>query len=168
MYAMTAAHRTLPLGTYVKVHNLRNGKKVVVRINDRGPFVRGRIIDLSYRAAKRMGLVGPGTAPVRIVALGTQKKKPVKKKTEPTFVPGNYDTGDFTIQVGAFRDKGNALRLKNKLARTYKDAHITAHTGRGGTLYRVRVEKCTTLNQAMRYEKMLEAEGYLGARVVAR
>jgi rare lipoprotein A len=168
MYAMTAAHKTLPLGTYVKVYNLRNGKKVVVRINDRGPFVRGRIIDLSYGAAKKIGLVGPGTAPVKIVALGRQKKKTVKKKTQPTLVPGNYDTGDFTIQVGAFRDERNALRLKNKLARTYKDAHITARTSRGGTLYRVRVVRCTTLNQAMRYEKMLEADGYLGALVVAR
>ena len=63
MYSMTAAHKTLPLGVYVRVHNLANGRQAVVRINDRGPFVKGRIIDLSYAAAKDLGVVGPGTAP---------------------------------------------------------------------------------------------------------
>ena len=71
MHAMTAAHKTLPFGTYVTVSNLDNNRNLDVRINDRGPFVRGRIIDLSYAAAKKLGLVGPGTAYVEIVALGT-------------------------------------------------------------------------------------------------
>ena len=70
MYAQTAAHKTLPLGVSVRVTNTANGRSTVVRVNDRGPFVRGRIIDLSYTAAKELGVVGPGTAPVRVEALG--------------------------------------------------------------------------------------------------
>jgi rare lipoprotein A len=168
MHAMTGAHKTLPLGTYVSVRNLRNGKKVVVRINDRGPFVRGRIIDLSYGAAKEIGLVGPGTAPVEIVALGVPTETRVQGGIQRTLVPGHYDIGDFTVQVGAFRDKENAFRLKDKLARTYKDVHIMVQEGSDGTLYKVRVARCTTLEQARRYEKMLEGDGYPDAMVVAR
>jgi rare lipoprotein A len=69
MYAYTAAHKTLPLGTYVRVINLENGKSVVVRINDRGPFKKGRIIDLSYAAAKKIGMIEKGTARVRLEIL---------------------------------------------------------------------------------------------------
>jgi rare lipoprotein A len=69
MYDYTAAHKTLPLGTYARVINLKNCKSVIVRINDRGPFVKGRIIDLSYAAAKKIDMIGPGTVPVRIQIL---------------------------------------------------------------------------------------------------
>jgi len=168
MYAMTAAHKTLPLGTHVRVYNLNNGKTIDVRINDRGPFVRGRIIDLSYEAARRMGLVGPGTAPVKIVALGSMKEAVVGGKVQRTLVPGNYYIGDFTIQVGAFKEKENAIRLKNKLAQTYKNAHIVVYESPKGTFYRVRVARCNRLNDARRYEKILEAAGYPDALVVAR
>ena len=168
MYAMTGAHKTLPFGTYVSVCNLRNGKKVNVRINDRGPFVRGRIVDLSYGAGKEIGLVGPGTAPVEIVALGIPKETRVKGKVQRTFVSGNYYTGEFTIQVGAFKDKQNALTLKNKLAQKHKDAYIALYESGEGTLYRVRIAKFTTLDQARRYQKMLEADGYPDAIVVVR
>jgi rare lipoprotein A len=168
MYAMTAAHKTLPLGTCVRVYNLNNGKTVDVRINDRGPFVRGRIIDLSYKAAKRIGLVGPGTVHAEIVALGSLKERVVGGKVQRTLVPGNYYAGDFTIQVGAFKDKENAVRLKNKLALTYKNVHIMVHESAKGTFYRVRVARCKALDQARRYEKALEAAGYPDALVVAR
>ncbi len=168
MHAMTAAHKTLPLGTYVSVHNLKNGNKVNVKVNDRGPFVHGRIIDLSYGAAKEIGLVGPGTAPVEIVALGTPKETRVNGRVQRMLVPGNYDAGEFAIQVGAFRIKANATRLKNKLARKYKDAYIVVHEDSEGKLYRVRIARCRTLDKAYEYEKMLEADGYPEAIVVAR
>jgi len=168
MYAMTAAHKTLPLGTHVRVRNLRNGKKLVLRINDRGPFVRGRIIDLSYQAAKEIGLVGPGTAPVEIVALGMPKKKPSTGKVRRTFVPGDYYAGDFTIQVGAYRDIENAVRIKDKLAQRYENAHIVVYENSHGTFYRVRVARCTSLDEAKKYEKKLAAEGYPDAMIVAR
>ena len=70
MYAMTAAHKSLPVPSYVEVENLGNGRKAVVRVNDRGPFHEGRIIDLSYAAALKLGVVGPGVARVRVRAVG--------------------------------------------------------------------------------------------------
>jgi len=168
MYAMTAAHKTLPLGTYVKVRNLNNGKTVDVRINDRGPFVRGRIIDLSYEAARRIGLVGAGTAPAEVVALGSLKETVVGGKVQRTLVPGNYYVGDFTIQVGAFKHKENAVRLRDKLGETYKNTHITVYESAKGTFYRVRVARCKALDQARKYAGSLQANGYPDAFVVAR
>ncbi len=168
MYALTAAHKTLPMGTYVRVHHQENGKEVVVRINDRGPFVRGRIIDLSYKAAKEIGLVGQGTAPVKIVALGRPRRTKVRNETRHTLVPDDYTVGAFSVQVGAFREKKNALRLRNKLAQTYKNAHIAVSENGGRTLFRVRVARCRTLGQARQYEKALRAIGYPDAVVVRR
>jgi len=168
MYAMTAAHKTLPMDTYVRARNLDNGKTVDVRINDRGPFVRGRIIDLSYEAAKQMEVVVPGTAPVEIVALGTVKETEVAGKVQRTLVPGDYYSGDFTIQVGAFKDRQNAVRLRDKLAVTYQNAHIREYESAHGTFYRVRVGRSNKLEQAGKFKKVLEAAGYADAMVVAR
>lgn len=102
MYDLTAAHKSLPFGTRVMVTNLLNGKSVEVRINDRGPFVGDRIIDLSYAAARLLDLVGPGTAPVRLEVLGSSG-------SEPLSVPR------FSIQVGAFTLRENADRLIQRL-----------------------------------------------------
>ena len=106
MYAMTAAHKTLPLGTRVSVRHLENGRRIEVRINDRGPFVRGRIIDLSYTAARQLGIVGPGTGPVEVVALAT----PIAAGGPQ--VKLDLYSGNFTFQVGAFGVRENAERLK--------------------------------------------------------
>jgi len=168
MYALTAAHRTLPMGTYVKVRNLRNKKVVVVRINDRGPFVPGRIIDLSYRAARMIGIVGPGTAAVEIEALGMLREARVTGKTKHSLMPGNYYVGEFAIQIGAFKSKENALKLREKLANTYEDAHIVVYNIGNDKFYRVRVAKCATLDQARQYKKILRANGYPDAIIVAR
>ena len=99
MYAMTAAHKTLPFNTNLRVINLENGKETQVRINDRGPFVRGRIIDLSYTAAKKIGMVGSGTASVKIVALGVADKSPTVSGSKPSYHHVDYYRGNFTIQV---------------------------------------------------------------------
>lgn len=165
MYAMTAAHKTLPLGTHVRVHNLENGKEADVRINDRGPFVRGRIIDLSYSAAKKVGLVGPGTARVEIYALGS----PVSTDggTSRTYVQQDLYTGNFTFQVGAFLNRENAERLKRELARSYKNAHITQYDNGVQIFYRVRVGRVTTLEQAGKYEAYLIQNGFPDAFAVA-
>ncbi len=167
MYAVTAAHKTLPLQTYVRVRNLNNNKEIDVRINDRGPFVRGRIIDLSYTAAKQIGIVGPGTAPVEIVALGSADTSEKEKNGARTYRPGDYYKGNFTIQVGAFKIKGNAERLKEKLDKTYKNAHISVYQSGDETFYRVRVGKSSTLEQAMEYEAYLIQNGYPEAMVIA-
>ncbi len=97
MYKTTAAHKTLPFNTYLEVHNLENGKTTIVRINDRGPFVQGRIIDLSYTSAKALGIVGPGTAKVRITAL--QQGSSSHEVTAPDLTKGN-----FVIQVGSYSE----------------------------------------------------------------
>ena len=165
MYAMTAAHKTLPLGTYVRVYNLENNRQVEVRINDRGPFVRGRIIDLSYSAAKEIGIVGPGTARVEVVALGT----PVATDggTDRSFVQGDYYSGNFTYQVGAFANRDNAERLKGTLDNKYQNAHITVFDRGDQVFYRVRVGKFTNLEEAVRHELILIEDGYTDAILIA-
>jgi rare lipoprotein A len=109
MHAMTAAHKTLPLGVFVKVQNRDNGREAVVRVNDRGPFVKGRVIDLSYSAAKMLGVDIAGTAPVRIEALGYGGSGAGHYQALD-----NYDAGNYTVQVGSFKEYGNADRLSRK------------------------------------------------------
>jgi len=111
MYKLTAAHKTLPLGTYVKVINLENGKSVIVKVNDRGPFVEGRIIDLSYAAARKIGMLKKGTAKVKLIALG--------KKIDHKYETVDVERGKFYVQIGAFKNKLNAYRFKNKIYRKY-------------------------------------------------
>ena len=165
MHAMTAAHKTLPLGTYVRVHNLENGNAIEVRINDRGPFVRGRIIDLSYAAATKLEIVGPGTAPVEIVALG--KAEAQDSGSTPGYVPVDYYSGNFTFQVGAFSQKDNAVRLKQKLEKKYMNVHILPYDDGKRVMYRVRVGRASSLQQAEEYENILIQQGFKGAFIVA-
>lgn len=162
MHDMTAAHKTLPLGTRVKVINLDNDRETEVRINDRGPFVQGRIIDLSYEAAKRIGVVGPGTAKVEIIALG--------KELEPgsgKIVPVDYYTGNFTFQVGAFLDKKNAERLLARLDKKYQNAHIMIYERGDEIFYRVRVGQCRNLDSAAEYAEILKKDGFKDVFTVA-
>ncbi len=165
MYAMTAAHKTLPLGTHVRVTNLSNNKEIVVRINDRGPFVRSRIIDLSYTGAKKLGIVGPGTAPVKIVALGALNA--ASSGSDASYLPMNYYAGKFTFQIGAFKDLKNAEKLVAKLNKKYKNAHISPLKINGETFYRVRVGKYSTLQEIIKDEDILIKKGYKDAFVVA-
>lgn len=111
MYAMTAAHRTLPLPTWVKVTNLRNGRSVVVKINDRGPFAHNRLIDLSYSAAKRLDMIADGTTLVEIEALDSG----LPAVDAPVIAAASAPAGAMYVQVGAFGDAGNAERLKQRL-----------------------------------------------------
>jgi len=125
MYDMTAAHKTLPFGTHVMVTNLNNGRSVKVRINDRGPFIRGRMIDLSYAAAKVLGMVGPGVVPVRIEILSD--------------ISVDEDKQRFAVQVGAFVVKENAEALKSRLDRKYRNVYISQFTTTNRVYYRVRL-----------------------------
>jgi rare lipoprotein A len=145
MNDMTAAHRTLPFGTHVMVTDLANDRSVVVRINDRGPFVRGRIIDLSYAAARVLGIVGPGTARVRLEILGGFR--------EPA--PAALPTW---IQVGAFSVQETAYALKNRLDKTYPGVVVTTFKTGNGTYYRVRVR--TDKNSADALASRLAGEGF--------
>ena len=161
--AMTAAHKTLPLGTWVRVRRLDNGKQIEVRVNDRGPFVHGRIIDLSYSAAKEMDMVGPGTARVEIVALGERHQT----ASGDAFVPMDYYSGAFTFQVGAFSSRDNAERLRAKLDQTFTNAHVTPYDRGDAIFYRVRVGRCNDLESAEKYEQRLAGSGYPDAFIVA-
>mgnify|MGYP001047854175 CR=1 FL=1 len=166
MYAITAAHRTLPMNTYVRVFNLENGREVVARINDRGPFAKKRIIDLSYGAAGKVGLIGPGTAKVRIEALGEVRigaGGPAAFKPHPDF-----RRGKFYIQVGAFLEPDNANALRRKMAGYYKDVVVSHQAREDQTLYRVQVFASTEYNTAKNFEARLESSGFSGAFVVAR
>jgi rare lipoprotein A len=145
MHDLTAAHPTLPFGTYVKVTNLDNGRSVVVRINDRGPFVKGRIIDLSYAAATKLGMSGAGVVPVVIEVL---KKYSPKKSSQKYFV-----------QVGAFVTKKNAKSLKKDLLRRYRNVHISILKTSSQTYYRVRI-KARNMEAAEKIAKKLLKEGY--------
>jgi rare lipoprotein A len=132
MYDMTAAHRTLPFGTRVNVHDLENGHEVTVRINDRGPFIEGRIIDLSYAAARAMHM--PSLAQVRLEILGVGE--------------GGLVLGIFAVQVGAFRDQSNAERLKGRIESQFGPVIIQDFDRGDGLFHRVRVGRESTEDAA--------------------
>ncbi|MBW1801352.1 MAG: septal ring lytic transglycosylase RlpA family protein [Deltaproteobacteria bacterium] len=168
MQKMTAAHKTIPFGTYVKVLNLFNNREIVVRVNDRGPFVKGRIIDLSYAAARDIGMIGPGVVEAKVVALGREvgklksedKSVPIVELKDPT-------RGEFTIQVGAFEDRKNAQMLAARLKVIFKEVQIMSYLDKKGrTLHRVRVSKSDNLQRAGEIEKQLEEMGFKGAFIV--
>lgn len=162
MHAMTAAHKTLPLGVFVRVTNTATGNEAVVRVNDRGPFVKGRIIDLSYSAARALGVDIAGTAPVRIEALGYRGSG-----ADQYAAVENYDAGNYTVQVGAFTDSMNADRLSEEMKKTYGFSEVRSAWVRGGRFYRVYVGKHSSLRSAEATEQQLEKRGYPGSFVVS-
>jgi len=169
MYEKSAAHKTLPLGTYVKVVNLSNKKQVIVRINDRGPFVKGRVIDFSYAAAKEIDLVGPGVARVKIVALGKEVGKIESPSgNKPVIEIKDLKKGEFTVQVGAFKNEKNAIRLcsRLKVVFDYVDMERFEDINKG-MVYRVRVSKSGTLTKAGEMESKLESMGFEEAFIVS-
>ena len=139
--ALTAAHRTLPFDTVVEVRNRDNKRQVKVRITDRGPFVRGRIIDLSHAAAKQLDMIGPGVAPVeiRVVSSGTVAS----------------DGGKFWVQAGAFQDKGQAKSFYRELRSDFGDVKLTTD----GTWHRVRLGPFAKRKKAERTQRELERRG---------
>ncbi|NOR50189.1 MAG: septal ring lytic transglycosylase RlpA family protein [Desulfuromonadales bacterium] len=167
MYAMTAAHKTLPMNVHLKVTNLANGRSTVVRINDRGPFVRSRIIDLSYSAAKELGVVGPGTAPVHIEALGYRDETQTGATQRYKQLP-SYDVGPFMVQVGAFTVKANAYRLAEKLKSQYGSSAVVEGWVNGQKFYRVRVGLYGSMALADDALLQIEVNGYPSSFIVAR
>ncbi|MBC2715090.1 MAG: septal ring lytic transglycosylase RlpA family protein [Desulfobacteraceae bacterium] len=165
MYAMTAAHKTLPFGTMVEVKNIENSKTTIVRVNDRGPFCRDRIIDLSFTAAKEIEMINNGTAAVEIVALGNDDE--ILTESGNTMPDNVYFTGDFTIQVGSFGDPDNAEKLKISLEKIAQNVHVVAFEKNGLTFYRVRVGRFTSLKQAQRIEQHLVQNGFKNVYTVA-
>lgn len=168
MYRKSAAHKTLPMGTYVEVTNLSNRKRTIVRINDRGPFIKERAIDLSYTAAKEIDLIGPGVTDVKIVALGMEVGKLESGKgIQPLVKINDPKKGEFSVQVGAFKDKKNALKIADRLKVIFSYVTVKTYVDKNReTLYRVHVSKSKTLNQAGTVEKRLEDMGFTEAFIV--
>lgn len=169
MHEVSAAHKTLPMNTYLQVKNLENNREVIVRVNDRGPFVKGRIIDLSYAAAQEVGMADKGTAKVRITALGEAATFGDGKKKMERFLPHqDFSVGDFYVQIGSFTDKNNADRLQNKMVEWGRKAVIQVHETEDNTFYRVQVQAGQNLSKANRTERALVEAGFTDAFVVAR
>ncbi len=142
MYAMTAAHKSLPLPTYVRVRNLRNNKSIVVRVNDRGPFVDNRIIDLSYSAAIKLDMITSGTALVEVTALSYDDPAPSATRDVPTrtVTTAPQAEHDVYVQVGAFGDIDNAKRRFALLRRSgIEGAFVHKDENRSPALYRIRI-----------------------------
>jgi len=150
MHDHTAAHRGLPLGTVARVTNLENGRDVIVRINDRGPFVDGRIIDLSYAAAKSIEMITNGTAKVKVEVISAPGRS------------GDYFAAKYTIQIGSFTDRENAFDVKSRLDGDLDDVRVEPLDINGDTYYRVRVGRYSQKHDAEKVASKLRRYGYRG------
>lgn len=169
MYAMTAAHTTLPLPTYVQVTNLENGRKVVVKVNDRGPFHSNRIIDLSYAAARKLGIAANGTGLVEVESINPDhwrrpqaRQRPYAlqafEEDEPT--EAEPATVRLFLQVGAFSERANAHQLRRRLAELALQTPIRTLYSAEHDLYRVRIGPVDSVEQADRLARMVTDKGF--------
>jgi rare lipoprotein A len=180
MYRMSAAHKSLPLPTYARVTNLQNGRSVIVKINDRGPFHDNRLIDLSYAAASRLGILGKGTGMVEVQAIDAEQyvknqQKPAIAASKPKIQPNAAvnkaaaarDPVMF-LQLGAFSDRGNAERLRTRLAGVELPGKIYITEGYASEkrVYRVRIGPLETVESADQVAQILSGKGMPPPRVV--
>lgn len=173
LYKMTAAHKTLPIPSYVKVTNLENGKSVIVRINDRGPFHGGRIIDLSYVAAKKLGYADKGTAPVEVEAINPieyQKnsvEQPVIAATIPASGADDYHLPSNTyLQAGAFRNRQSALQLADQLQTVTSHPIVVRDSNEASGFYKVLLGPLQTNVDLLNLRALLAKAANIQAHVV--
>ncbi|MGK0673094.1 MAG: septal ring lytic transglycosylase RlpA family protein [Halothiobacillaceae bacterium] len=164
MYAMTAAHKTLRIPSYVEVTNLQNGRRVVVRVNDRGPFHDNRIIDLSYAAAQKLGMVGAGTALVEVRHVDVDQMPPQEHAPVQLATPVPEWGRNVFLQVGAFSDAANAERLRLLLAAARIERVNVARRPDG--LHRVRIGPLGSVEQVDELARQLDALGVSGRHIV--
>jgi rare lipoprotein A len=155
MYAMTCAHKVYPFGTRVKVINISNDRSAECVVNDRGPFIRGRDIDLSYGMAREIGIIGPGVARVLLELNGRDASyiRPVKVRVQEK-------SGPFTVQVGAFTESVSAVRLKAGLLEKYPNTYIQETEVNGTPLFRVRVGDYNDYQTTLSIAEQLRHDGY--------
>jgi len=166
--ARTAAHKTLPINTQLLVKNLENNREIVVRINDRGPFVNDRIIDLTHAGAQELGVLENGTAKVKITALGEAIAYGPPERQIERFLPHeDFKSGDFYVQIGSFTQKSNADRLKDKMLSLGRKSVVQTYDRGDQVFYRVQVWAGRGLEEAKLAATALEQSGYPGY-VVAR
>jgi rare lipoprotein A len=144
MHQLTAAHRTLPLGSIALIRSTSTGKEVTVRINDRGPFAKGRVLDLSYAGAHRLGMLGHGTDQIELRVIGFQGR--------------TSDIGFLRVQIGSFAEQRNAALLLQRAQRVYKGGRIQVVNLPDGKRYRVQVGEFKSENQAETAAAKLEAD----------
>lgn len=173
MYAMTAAHKHLPLPSYVEVTNLDNGRRAILRVNDRGPFVAGRVIDLSYAAAHRLGVAEKGLAPVHIRVVGPESGEPASLRVaavDPTVpgLSGGFDIDPRFIQVGAFSNPSAAEALQVTLLDLgLEDVRITpVNAPSGAVLHRVRIGPLDSADVVQSVSERLHQAALMDFRVV--
>ena len=151
MYGMSAAHTTLPLPTYARVTHLENGRSVIVKVNDRGPFHDNRLIDLSYAAAKKLGITAKGTGVVEVTAIDPatyqRHSTPVKQTAAISSQDAALQYGLF-LQAGAFVSRNNAEQLRSKLQSIYNERKITARYYPENQVYRVRIGPLASVEEA--------------------
>ena len=162
MYGMTAAHKTLPLPTYVRVTNLKNGRSIIVRINDRGPFVANRLIDLSYTAALKLDMIREGTTLVEVRAL-TPNQPDIITRSQETPAPTLY------VQAGAYSNERNArLTVERLHAAGLTTAFVLPPVGGTATpLFRVRLGPVASVSQFDQLAARLATLGFVDARLAA-
>jgi rare lipoprotein A len=179
MYAMTAAHKTLPLPTYLRVRNLENGRAVVVRVNDRGPFLHNRLVDLSYAAAWKLGIVGTGTGIVEVEALdpgAPPKATTVASRPRLSVISTAQASTDrktvprLSVQVGAFAQHANAVALRDRLERAglapvYIEPPVET-SGATAALYRVRIGPVASVEQGDHVVEEAGRQGIADALIV--
>jgi len=156
MYDYTAANKIMPLGTIIRVTNLNNNKSVVVRVNDRGPFVKERILDLSYAAGKKIGIDKTGTAPVEIVVLSTPNYKKylnLTKKNKQTF----QKNGKIKIQIGAFKNISGAKIFKQEFSNFNKKTFIK----KVGDKYKVYIGYFNNYDEAKKFKLQNDIKGFI-------
>ena len=169
MHAMTAAHKTLPLPVFVHVRNLDNGRTAVVRVNDRGPFIDGRIIDLSYAAAKKLGVDVPGTANVEIAVVSGANAKPDNTVRTIPLTDQVEREAPLFIQMGSFASQENASNLVRDLKNANESsARISKLETDQGLFYRVRVGPLFDLDEANAVVQRLRNKGFQTARIVVQ
>lgn len=167
VYAMTAAHKSLPIPCYARVTNLRNGRSVVVRINDRGPFVEGRIIDLSYAAARKLGIVKSGTGLVEVRTIDPEQAAAGARSTGAAAASSTDGATRLFVQVGAFSDRVNAERLRDRLREVpLAPVQIQEFATTRQSMYRVRLGPLDDVSEADRMTAKLAQLGLGEARIV--
>ena len=164
MHDMTAAHPTLPFGTRLTVRNARTGQTVVVRVNDRGPFKKQRILDLSFAAAKEVGVFAPGVAYVELYPAGRFEQPDPEILPTVTAETTDVTPSRYTVQVGAFGDAGRAVELHREIARLYPEVFVHSD----GTWNRVQVGLFTDREQAESLRRELAVMGMTSVVVATR
>ncbi len=166
MYRMTAAHRVLPIPCYVEVLNLENGRRAILKVNDRGPFKDNRVIDLSYVAARKLGIWARGTGLVEVRVIDPAHPEQRLSPAPAARVAAAPPPLPFFVQVGAFFDRENAERLGERVRQVIQDVRVSPGESNGLAVYRVQIGPLTSVERSDRIVQALNRIGVIDHRIV--